>query len=113
MTNKKNLGIGGIIVLLIAAYLGLDLSGHKNNSTPSSSIPANQRTETTFSNDGVDTIKAAYERRESNVQVQGSGRVKAILKEDNDGSRHQKFILILKNGLSILVAHNIDLAPKI
>lgn len=50
---------------------------------------------------------------ESNVQVQGSGRVKAILKEDNDGSRHQKFILILKNGLSILVAHNIDLAPKI
>ena len=33
---------------------------------------------------------------ESNVQVQGSGRVKAILKEDNDGSRHQKFILILK-----------------
>ncbi|MDC4391180.1 DUF3465 domain-containing protein, partial [Acinetobacter baumannii] len=113
MTNKKNLGIGGIIVLLIAAYLGLDLSGHKNNSTPSLSIPANQRTETTFSNDGVDTIKAAYERRQSNVQVQGSGRVKAILKEDNDGSRHQKFILILKNGLSILVAHNIDLAPKI
>ncbi|MFI7855335.1 hypothetical protein ACFMJT_24960, partial [Acinetobacter baumannii] len=57
MTNKKNLGIGGIIVLLIAAYLGLDLSGHKNNPTPSS-IPANHRTETTFSNDGVDTIKA-------------------------------------------------------
>ncbi|HCI3535894.1 TPA: DUF3465 domain-containing protein [Acinetobacter baumannii] len=113
MTNKKNLGIGGIIVLLIAAYLGLDLSGHKNNSTPSSSIPTNQRTETTFSNDGVDTIKAAYERRQSNVQVQGSGRVKAILREDNDGSRHQKFILVLKNGLSILVAHNIDLAPKI
>ncbi|MFI7826604.1 hypothetical protein ACFMJK_25300, partial [Acinetobacter baumannii] len=76
MTNKKNLGIGGIIVLLIAAYLGLDLSGHKNNPTPSS-IPANHRTETTFSNDGVDTIKAAYERRQSNVQVQGSGRVKA------------------------------------
>ncbi|MFI7821499.1 DUF3465 domain-containing protein, partial [Acinetobacter baumannii] len=70
-------------------------------------------TETTFSNDGVDTIKAAYERRQSNVQVQGSGRVKAILREDNDGSRHQKFILVLKNGLSILVAHNIDLAPKI
>ncbi|EJD6058488.1 DUF3465 domain-containing protein [Acinetobacter baumannii] len=113
MTNKKNLGIGGIIVLLIATYLGLDLSGHKNNSTPSSSIPTNQRTETTFSNDRVDTIKAAYERRQSNVQVQGSGRVKAILREDNDGSRHQMFILVLKNGLSILVAHNFDLAPKI
>ncbi|SSR93999.1 Protein of uncharacterised function (DUF3465) [Acinetobacter baumannii] len=45
--------------------------------------------------------------------MQGSGRVKAILREDNDGTKHQKFILVLKNGLSILVAHNIDLAPKI
>ena len=61
----------------------------------------------------MDTVKAAYEQRQSNVQVQGSGRVKTILRDDNDGSRHQKFILVLKNGLSILVAHNIDLAPKI
>ncbi|MBO1279785.1 DUF3465 domain-containing protein [Acinetobacter nosocomialis] len=112
MTNKKNLSIGGIIVLLIAAYFGLDLSGHKKNQSPSSSS-ATQHTETTFSNDGLDTIKAAYDRRQSNVQVQGSGRVKAILREDNDGTKHQKFILVLKNGLSILVAHNIDLAPKI
>ncbi|MFH3626591.1 DUF3465 domain-containing protein [Acinetobacter nosocomialis] len=112
MTNKKNLSIGGIIILLIAAYFGLDLSGHKKNQSPSSS-PATQHTETTFSNEGLDAIKAAYDRRQSNVQVQGSGRVKAILREDNDGTKHQKFILVLKNGLSILVAHNIDLAPKI
>ncbi|EOQ64918.1 hypothetical protein F935_00573 [Acinetobacter calcoaceticus ANC 3811] len=113
MINKKNLSIGGVIVLLIAAYFGLDLSGHKQNQSSSSAIPEAKHTETTLSNNGVDTIKAAYEQRQSNVQVQGSGRVKAILRDDNDGSRHQKFILVLKNGLSILVAHNIDLAPKI
>lgn len=113
MTNKKNLSIAGVIILLIAAYFGLDLSGHKQNQSPSSTIPAAQRNETTLSNNGVDTVKAAYEQRQSNVQVQGSGRVKAILRDDNDGARHQKFILVLKNGLSILVAHNIDLAPKI
>lgn len=113
MTNKKNLTIGGVIILLIAAYFGLNLSGHKQNQSPSSTIPAAQPNETTLSNNGADTIKAAYEQRKSNVQVQGSGRVKAILREDNEGSRHQKFILVLKNGLSILVAHNIDLAPKI
>lgn len=112
MTNK-NLSIGGVIILLIAAYFGLDLSGHKQNQSPSSVMPEAQHTETTLSNNGADTIKAAYEQRQSNVQVQGSGRVKAILRDDNDGSRHQKFILVLKNGLSILVAHNIDLAPKI
>lgn len=113
MTNKKNLSIAGVIILLIAAYFGLDLSGHKQSQLPSSTIPAAQRNETTLSNNGVDTVKAAYEQRQSNVQVQGSGRVKAILREDNDGTKHQKFILVLKNGLSILVAHNIDLAPKI
>lgn len=113
MTNKKNLSIGGVIILLIAAYFGLDLSGHKQNQSPSSVMPEAQHTETKLSNNGVDTIKAAYEQRQSNVQVQGSGRVKAILRDDKDGSRHQKFILVLKNGLSILVAHNIDLAPKI
>lgn len=113
MTNKKNLSIGGVIILLIAAYFGLDLSGHKQNQSPSSVMPEAQHTESTLSNNVVDTIKTAYEQRQSNVQVQGSGRVKAILRDDNDGSRHQKFILVLKNGLSILVAHNIDLAPKI
>ncbi len=98
---------------MIAAYFGLDLSGQKQSQSPSSTILSAQRNETTLSNNGVDTVKAAYEQRQSNVQVQGSGRVKAILRDDNDGSRHQKFILVLKNGLSILVAHNIDLAPKI
>ncbi|NUF38607.1 DUF3465 domain-containing protein [Acinetobacter lactucae] len=113
MTTKKNLSIGGVIILLIAAYFGLDLSGNKQSQSPSSNIPVAQRNETTLSNNGVDTVKAAYEQRQSNVQVRGSGRVKAILRDDNDGSRHQKFILVLNNGLSILVSHNIDLAPRV
>jgi len=113
MINKKNLSIGGVIILLIAAYFGLDLSGHKQNHSPLSTIPEAQHAETTLPSNGIDSIKSAYDQRQSSVQVQGSGRVKAILRDDNDGSRHQKFILVLKNGLSILVAHNIDLAPKI
>ncbi|MBW2208308.1 MAG: DUF3465 domain-containing protein [Deltaproteobacteria bacterium] len=32
---------------------------------------------------------------------------------DNQGSRHQRFILRLSSGQTLLVAHNIDLAPKI
>ena len=59
------------------------------------------------------TIKNAYENRRSNVQVQGSGTVTRILRDDNEGSRHQKFILQLSSGQTLLVAHNIDLAPRI
>ncbi len=67
MTNKKNLSIGGVIILLIAAYFGLDLSGQKQSQSPSSTILSAQRNETTLSNNGVDTVKAAYEQRQSNV----------------------------------------------
>ena len=47
------------------------------------------------------------------TQIQGSGVVSRILPDDNDGSRHQRFILRLRSGQTLLVAHNIDLAPRI
>jgi hypothetical protein len=59
------------------------------------------------------SVKSAYENHQSDVQVKGSGTVIRILKDDNKGSRHQKFILKLSSGQTILIAHNIDLAPKI
>jgi len=49
----------------------------------------------------------------SGTQAQGSGIVVRILSDDNDGSRHQRFILKLDSGRTLLVAHNIDLAPRI
>ncbi|NQZ93075.1 MAG: DUF3465 domain-containing protein [Moritella sp.] len=64
-----------------------------------------------WSNDGV--LKRAYQSQQSDIQVKGSGKVTRILPDDNDGSRHQKFILRLKNRQTVLVAHNIDLAPRI
>ena len=49
----------------------------------------------------------------SGDQVQGSGRVTQVLADDNEGSRHQRFILELSSGRTLLIAHNIDLAPRI
>ncbi|CCK75905.1 MAG: DUF3465 domain-containing protein [Oleispira antarctica] len=59
------------------------------------------------------SISSAYETKTSNVQVRSSGIVVKILADDNKGSRHQKFILKLPLGQTILIAHNIDLAPRI
>lgn len=49
----------------------------------------------------------------SGDQVQGSGRVIRVLSDDNEGSRHQRFIVELSPGRTLLVAHNIDLAPRV
>lgn len=46
-------------------------------------------------------------------QVQGSGEVIRVLADDNEGSRHQRFILELSSGRTLLIAHNIDLAPRV
>ncbi|MBL4830373.1 MAG: DUF3465 domain-containing protein [Aliivibrio sp.] len=64
-----------------------------------------------WSND--DALQQAYEYRQSDLQIQGSGSVIRVLSDDNKGSRHQRFILRLDNRQTILIAHNIDLAPRI
>ncbi|GAW97985.1 MULTISPECIES: DUF3465 domain-containing protein [Colwellia] len=59
------------------------------------------------------SLNEAYKSQKSDIQVKGNGKVIRILKDDNQGSRHQKFILKLSSGQTILIAHNIDLAPRI
>jgi hypothetical protein len=61
----------------------------------------------------IDQLQHAYDNKVSNLQVEGSGVVKAILKDDTKGSRHQRIIVNLPTGQTILVAHNIDLAPRV
>ncbi|ENM3767898.1 DUF3465 domain-containing protein [Vibrio cholerae] len=64
-----------------------------------------------YANDAA--LQQAYQSQQSDLQVQGFGQVAKVLPDDNDGSRHQKFILKLNSGQTLLVAHNIDLAPRI
>jgi len=63
---------------------------------------------------GSDTvISSAFANHKSNIQVQGGGQVIKVLADDIDGSRHQRFIIQLASGQTLLVAHNIDLAARI
>ncbi len=63
----------------------------------------------------VPNRQATHDERtwRSGSQVRGSGSVVRILSDDNEGSRHQRFILRLSSGRTVLIAHNIDLAPRV
>jgi hypothetical protein len=63
--------------------------------------------------DASELLQRAFEERRRNLQVRGSGVVDRILADDNEGSRHQRFLIRTRTGQSILVAHNIDLAPRV
>ena len=58
-------------------------------------------------------ISTAFKEQKSGVQVAGEGVVEKVLPDDRDGSLHQRFILRLASGHTLLVAHNIELAPRI
>ncbi|MCF6252638.1 MAG: DUF3465 domain-containing protein [Methylococcaceae bacterium] len=92
-----------ILYLIVFAVLVYGLEQNENFALPSTVSPA-QNAET--------AIQTAYNNKQSDIQVQGTGTVIKVLADDLDGSRHQRFILKF-NRLSLLIAHNIDLAPKI
>ncbi|QIO06407.1 DUF3465 domain-containing protein [Acinetobacter shaoyimingii] len=126
MSNKTNLSIAGIVGLLVAGYFGFN-SENIQQTKPveyssqqqdehieqSKTTHLNSQSQASRSEKGLARIQQAYEAKQKDVQVQASGKVKAILRDDNEGSRHQKFILTLDNGMTVLVAHNIDLSPRI
>ena len=58
-------------------------------------------------------IGKAFNTRTSDVQVEGDGVVTRTLPDDLTGGRHQRFIVRLASGQTVLISHNIDLAPRI
>ena len=88
-------------ILVIAAIVyGYDL--YRDHAA---SAPSFDQTET--------VLQQAFANRQSDIQIKGSGRVIKVLSDDLEGSRHQRFLLKLSSGQTLLISHNIDLAPRI
>lgn len=54
-----------------------------------------------------------FTRKSNDVMVDGVGQVVKLLNDDNKGSRHQRFLVEIADGQTLLFAHNIDLALRI
>lgn len=86
-----------LAVLIIVSFL--ERNGFRPNSSPGPGDTAQ--------------LAAAFENRVSNLQVEGSGLVEKVLKDDLEGSRHQRIIVRISDDQTVLIAHNIDLAPRV
>ena len=93
-----------IAVVLAAAYFGIAQLG---------GVTTTNTAEVASGTNSNKPLVDAITNHQSNVQVQGGGIVVKILTDDREGSKHQRFIVRLESGQTILIAHNIDLANKI
>ena len=92
------------VVLIVLVVGGSYLFNKFEQSLPSTNSSTNTNNNAIFS---------AIQNQQSDVLVESNGRIVKVLPDDNKGSRHQRFLVKLNNGHVILIAHNIDLAPRI
>jgi Protein of unknown function (DUF3465) len=90
-----------VIIAVVAIALLQYLEKGANQGTPSTQRPATVEQ------------KINPDSWSSGQWATVSGTVKRTLADDNDGFRHQRFILAVPGGKTLLVAHNIDLAERV
>ena len=96
-----------IVVLVVPAYAGYQHYGREVPAPPAVATPQADAARLEPPHEAPGGLEA------DRAQVQGSGGVVRILADDDVGSRHQRFILRTPSGRTLLVAHNIDLAPRV
>ena len=108
-------GAGALFLLVAAAalreYAGVGLpaqtaaTGESGRKGPESTPIA--------ATTGSELLERLYRDQISDTVITLSGTVVRTLPDDNDGSRHQRFILQATPQRTVLVAHNIDLAERV
>jgi hypothetical protein len=100
-----------VAAVLLAGYFYFNSQHSTTSDKALTAIQSQNQRSSPVQSDTV--IAKAFANRQSNLQVSGEGVVIKLLPDDRSGSRHQKFIVRLSSGQTLLVAHNIDLAKRV
>lgn len=110
----------GALLVLLATVLGCAPEENKNETEVSSetSTSSNETTEVLLEEPEIEytpdeDIQYYFDAGLSEKRVLIKATVIKNLPDDNDGSRHQKFLVELDSEQTLLIAHNIDLADRI
>lgn len=58
-------------------------------------------------------MEPVYGKRDDGEWVENTGFVCRIIPDDRHGARHQRFVVEIPGGQSLLIAHNIDVAKRV
>lgn len=112
--NRRKVGrrVLGLLVVGVLVLIRL-LRGGSSSGPADPPSPARRPPAASSERQGEEAVLEAFRARRSDVLVNGAGRVTKTLPDDVEGDRHQRFILELPSGHTVLVAHNIDTAPRV
>ncbi len=99
---SKKFGIANILALVVLSSLVYFYPHYKDKGNPASPSAGQES-----------VILDAFENRRSGIPVEITASVSRLLADDTQAPRHQRFIVQLAVGHSLLIAHNIDLAPRV
>lgn len=109
-----------VVSAVIGIYLVVRVARHPTSPTSpapkavaAAPAPALPRATPTPSLSDNAAIMRAFTSHARDVRVDGSGSVSRVLPDDDQGGRHQRFLVQLPTGQSILIVHNIDIAPRV
>lgn len=117
MMNKLARILAGVVVAgLVGGYNYFTKSDNDSGSLNTSQFPSKAESGNAPKLDNqaalLKKIRAAKNDENSQFWMTAEGTVIKNLKDDTKGSQHQKFLFELAPDVTLLVAHNIDLAPR-
>lgn len=109
-----------LLALLISVLNGCDqivaelLATDSTQSTVATKSPTQvTQPRTSAQQAGIQEIVDAYKNTDSDFFTEARAQVVKILRDDTEGSQHQRFIVKVAPNHTVLVSHNIDLAPRV
>jgi hypothetical protein len=100
-----------VLVVRVASALGVALPGHRHTAPGGAPLPAPSGGAVAAQAD--DSLARAIARRAEDVPVTGRGAVVKLLADDREGSPHQRILVRVAGGGTVLIAHNLELAPRV
>jgi len=106
-----------ITFMLIAAAIAGGINYYnKNTSQSSTDTPLTVDQFSTYDpalKQSLQKIRAAANQPDSQFWISLQGQVIKLFKDDRKGSQHQKFLIKIAPDITLLISHNIDLAPRV
>lgn len=105
--------IKGLVLLVSAGILALYQHYQQPSDKPVAVETRNSNANSNTDRQAIDSIRRSQNDPNAKFWTTVQGKVVKVLSDDREGDQHQRFLLAIAPDITLLVAHNIDLAPRI